>query len=918
MFNQTTMRVRRVSHLATITLGLMAVSTVRADYPSLIMSDSPKAYYRLNDPTLRNLIHTNLGSLGAAGNATNDPMYFKGGQLATGTVHPFPGAIVGDPDRSEFFDFTTRTEIPFNAAFNTPNTQPFTVEAWFYPASDQTLNGQAPINNRYTSGSNRQGWTFFQRKPDPNYTCCDGGLGWNFRMYNGVGGATPMDIQSLAPYEVGKWQHVVVVYDPVAASNATLSIYIDGELANSQNYSGTDPGYAPCTGDHPGSEATSGQPNLSIGCYNNANTGLNPYFGAVDEFAWYSNKLTAAQILAHYQNGTNANRTTPYDALVKSANPVLYLRLDEIAPGPDVALNLGDVRTGGTGTNTAEVRHPAAGAIASDPKSGAAAYHNRNGNSTTTLPWSAANNGQDPINSAANHAGVPFTFETWLRPMRDLQGGQAAVNNRHVSGGDRTGWVIFQRNPNLSYPSSEGHGWNFRMYSGSGGSGQDILTDTDYAIGQWSHLVVTWEPQSDIGPVGVRQINDQWSGILTAYFNGVPVATNVNAFYAANINPGDDGSAPADLAVGSYNAASGLGNNPFEGDVGEVVIYNNYVLTPDQIASHYEAGTNATYGSNYASLVFSAAVPSPAYKERAFLPSTYLRFNDPAVYSAANSGTVGSAANGNLVLTVNNAAGPQSPAYPGFEAANPAWPLNGLKQWASFNSPAGFNISGQITLEAWVKPAATQGTVARVISHGPQTLSDFLSQSPDGATTNSTEVFLKIDSGNYVVGSAATTNGLGTTTYAASFAVPGGDLGSAAWIHLAGTYDGANWKLYRNGLLVATQAAAVGALPVDIGDWAIGSTGNGWGDAFNGVIDEAAIYNYALSANQITGHYNAGTKIPRLAITHSGLSVTITWPYGKLYQADFVTGPWTAVTGNPSSPYTFSASVAKRFYRFGQ
>ena len=113
-----------------------------------------------HDSTARTKININSGTLGAAGNATNDLLYYKGGQLPTGVVHPFPGAIVGDGDRSEFFDFTTRTEIPFNPAFNTPNTQPFTVEAWFYPASDQTGTGQAPINNRYTSGSNRQGWRF--------------------------------------------------------------------------------------------------------------------------------------------------------------------------------------------------------------------------------------------------------------------------------------------------------------------------------------------------------------------------------------------------------------------------------------------------------------------------------------------------------------------------------------------------------------------------------------------------------------------------------------------------------------------------------------------------------------------------------------------------------------------------------------
>src|SRR5437667_6011652 len=353
----------------------LAVSLARAaDYQSAVISDGPKAYYRFNDDTSRSPINKNSGSLGAAGNAINDLLVFKTGTNPTGVVHPFPGAIVGDGNCSEFFDFTTRTEIPFNPAFNTPNTQAFTVEAWLYPATDQTSPGMAPINNRYTSGPNRQGWTFFQRRPDPTYTCCDGGLGWNFRMYNGVGGNTPMDIQSMAPYQVGKWQHVVVVYDPVDSNNATLTIYIDGVATNSMTYSGADPGYAPCTGDHDPSEATTGQPALSIGCYNNANTGLNPFFGAVDEFAWYSNALSPAQILAHYQNGTNANRSQPYDALIKSHNPVVYLRLDEIAPGSDIAVNLGDLRARGIATNRPEVRHPATGALAGRADDGAAAY----------------------------------------------------------------------------------------------------------------------------------------------------------------------------------------------------------------------------------------------------------------------------------------------------------------------------------------------------------------------------------------------------------------------------------------------------------------------------------------------------------------------------------------------------------------
>src|SRR5512140_489635 len=116
-------------------LTLLSASALHADYSSTVLSDSPKAYYRLNDDTSRTLVHTNLGSLGSAGNAIDDPLYYKGSggaptTNATGVVHSFPGAAVGDRDRSAFFDFTTRAESPWNEAFNTPNTQPFTIEAW--------------------------------------------------------------------------------------------------------------------------------------------------------------------------------------------------------------------------------------------------------------------------------------------------------------------------------------------------------------------------------------------------------------------------------------------------------------------------------------------------------------------------------------------------------------------------------------------------------------------------------------------------------------------------------------------------------------------------------------------------------------------------------------------------------------------
>src|SRR5256885_15916272 len=191
-------------------LGGLIIGQVagRADYPSLILSDNPKAYYRLNDSTARTLINKNSGTLGAAGDATNDLALITGG-----VVHPIPGAIAGDPDRAEFFDFTTRTEIPFNPAFNTPNTQPFTVEAWMYPANDQdttSFGGMGALANRWTQGGPRQGWVMYQRRPNTGYPTSEG-VGWEFRMYNDIDTSGHLDVVSGVPYELGKWQHVVLV-----------------------------------------------------------------------------------------------------------------------------------------------------------------------------------------------------------------------------------------------------------------------------------------------------------------------------------------------------------------------------------------------------------------------------------------------------------------------------------------------------------------------------------------------------------------------------------------------------------------------------------------------------------------------------------------------------------------------------------
>ena len=80
------------------------------------------------------------------------------------------------------------------------------------------------------------------------------------------------------------------------------------------------------------------------------------------------------------------------------------------------------------------------------------------------------------------------------------------------------------------------------------------------------------------------------------------------------------------------------------------------------------------------------------------------------------------------------------------------------------------------------------------------------------------------------------------------------------WTHLATTSDGATLKLYVNGVLASSKAAA-GSIKTSAGVLRIG--GNSiWGEYFSGLIDEVRIYNRALAASEIQSDMNAAVAAP--------------------------------------------------------
>jgi len=95
------------------------------------------------------------------------------------------------------------------------------------------------------------------------------------------------------------------------------------------------------------------------------------------------------------------------------------------------------------------------------------------------------------------------------------------------------------------------------------------------------------------------------------------------------------------------------------------------------------------------------------------------------------------------------------------------------------------------------------------------------------------------------------------------------------WHHYAGTYDGANIKLYIDGSLVASTPLT-GAINTDTGPLTIGRD-DGQSAYFYGQIDEVAIYNRALSGTEVTEH---ATRVIKSDIyKDTGLTLGETYRY---------------------------------------
>lgn len=299
-------------------------------------------------------------------------------------------------------------------------------------------------------------------------------------------------------------------------------------------------------------------------------------------------------------------------------------------------------------------------------------------------------------------------------------------------------------------------------------------------------------------------------GIAVAYVDGVQRWTTSVSYPAPTGGMG---------IGGVFGAGTGLSSTV---DIDNVAFYN-YALSSTKVNAHYTAN-----GPSYSSTVLADT------------PTSYLKFDDPAISplvwtdSTSNSRQL-TATNG---LPASNA--PVSTVMGGNSSL-----LGGIA-YAYHANPTWATSLNSLTIEAWVK-TSNAGSNGYVISLDDANL----------PTSNSGRVFTFSLSGGVVAIELFTNVGY--------IPLQGGpNVADGLWHHVAAAWDGAVVKIYVDGVQTASTGAT-GTLHAGVGNnLLMGATyvAGAPSRKYSGFLDELAIYNTALSAARINTHYNAGLYPP--------------------------------------------------------
>lgn len=170
--------------------------------------------------------------------------------------------------------------------------------------------------------------------------------------------------------------------------------------------------------------------------------------------------------------------------------------------------------------------------------------------------------------------------------------------------------------------------------------------------------------------------------------------------------------------------------------------------------------------------------------------------------------------------------------------------FDGVDDYVGLGTPSSLNITGNITINSWVNLTAFPSVIGTIYEKGYD--------------NNNDQTFFRFrnNSGTQVleIGTYQQSN---NTNYLTTYNI-GSSITTGTWNNIVGQYNGSNWNLYLNSVLVSTTLQNQGPLPstapVSIGAAFISS---GYARFINGTISVVQVYNRTLTATEVLQNFNA-------------------------------------------------------------
>lgn len=204
----------------------------------------------------------------------------------------------------------------------------------------------------------------------------------------------------------------------------------------------------------------------------------------------------------------------------------------------------------------------------------------------------------------------------------------------------------------------------------------------------------------------------------------------------------------------------------------------------------------------------------------------------------------------------------QNDATFGVGRVGQAFRFSGADAAVSVADAPALHFTNQFTLESWVNPTN--------LNNNPMVFSKF-----NGANSS---YELHLQPGGSLRANI-TGDGLNYDVLVSGPAL----IAVGAWSHVATTFNSGTWRLFINGVEVASTTSFVTTIFAGTANLLIGRD-VGTTHTFNGLIDEPAVYNRALTTNEVQAIFNAGPAgkclgTPTLSIARTTTNtVAVFWP----------------------------------------